>query len=569
MKPYSATTLERLSDNVVSLFSPKVAHKRAIDRARHKMFSYDAARFSDVRGSAGINSRASESPSNIRDRTRLIWEARDLCDNDSICKSILLKVSSYVCSKIQYIPNTGDLAIDEKYREYWNQFSQVSDITGRHTFQELMQLAVMSMYRDGDVGFIIVNNPDDPFIKLQAIEADRIGDPYDYSYAEDYISGISIDKVGKPTAYNIYYRSRLGTYGKPVEISAESFIHLYDPTRLDQYRGVSAYATVIETARDKKEIFAFEKIAVKWGSSKAGVVKKNNSEADATDYYSSRDPSTPQAKLERIEAGTVTYLETNEDMAIFGNDRPSATFNGFMEAMIREIAMGFNLPYGFVYDLSALSGPASRMEATQAKRAIERIQCILEYKALNKIKNLVFAKGIAQGLLPQAPNWQKGKFMYPAWPTIDVGRESAANLAENKQGLKSANDILGEQGEYWRDTQEQIAMEASNIVDLSRKYNIPINMIQMLTPNGNEALVNQNGDTPPLITTIGIGGTQALVEVLQSVAIGSIDRESGIATLMTVFGVTEEQADAMIPQEGSVDPNAIKQAQELLPKPIK
>lgn len=485
---YKPTRLDRFTDGIVSLFSPKAAHNRSLDRARYKMFSYDAARYTEVRGNAGsgVNTRASESPSNIRDRVRLIWEARDLCDNDAICRSILLKVSSYVCSKINYIPTTGNLDIDRAYRDYWNQFCLSADITGRHTFQELMQLAVMSMFRDGDIGFIIVNDEKDPFIKLQAIEADRIGNPYDYSYTEDYLSGISIDSIGRPTSYRIFYRSRLGYYEDSVEIPAESFLHIFDPTRFDMYRGVSAYATVINTARDKKEIFEFEKIAVKWGASKAGIVKRNNSEADAADYYTSAtDTSFPQAKLERIEAGTVHYLEPNEDISIFGNDRPSNTFNGFMEAMIREIAMGFNLPYGFVYDLTKLGGPAARMDATQAKRSIERIQCILEYKALSKIKNLVFAKGISQGLLPEVDEWQKGKFMFPAWPTIDVGRESAANLAENRQGLKSAADILGEQGEYWRDTQEQIALEAANIVDLAKQYNVPVNMIQMLTPNGN------------------------------------------------------------------------------------
>ncbi len=490
------TALERATDKFVSVFSPAMAHQRAIDRARFKAFSYDAARYSETRRHAGVNNRASESPSNIRDRNNLIWEARDVCDNHPIARSILLKLSSYVCSKVNYFPATGDPDIDHLYRKYFNQWAAICDITGRHTFADLMQLAIMSMFRDGDCGFIIVNGPQEPFIKLQSIEADRIGNPYDYSYNEDYLSGISIDSVGRPISYRIFYRSRIGYYGPPInEIPALSFVHLFDPTRFDAYRGITGFATFLETLRDKHEILNFEKIAVKWGSSKAGVIKKEYGEADPADFYSAQnDTSSPQAKLERIEAGTVSYLGPGEEMDIFHNERPSTTFNGFVETMVRDIALGCNLPYGFVYDLAKLGGPSARMDANQAKRAIERIQIILENKVLTKIKNFVLAKGISNGSIPMTDNWNEGRFMFPAWPTIDVGRESAANLAENRQGLKSAADILGEEGLYWRDVQEQLAIEAQNIMMLAKKYNVPVDMIQMLTPNGNPG--QQPGESP-------------------------------------------------------------------------
>jgi hypothetical protein len=107
------------------------------------------------------------------------------------------------------------------------------------------------MLRDGDCGFIIVRDGED--LKLQSVEADRIGSPYDQTDTDKYIGGINTDDYGRPVSYTIFTRTINNQYISPVDIVAKEFIHLFDAARLDEYRGRSAFAAALNATRDLQE----------------------------------------------------------------------------------------------------------------------------------------------------------------------------------------------------------------------------------------------------------------------------------------------------------------------------
>jgi len=72
---------------------------------------------------------------------------------------------------------------------------------------------------------------------------------------------------------------------------------------------------------------------------------------------------------------------------------------------------------------------------------------------------------------------------FPAKLTIDVGRESAANMAENRQGAKSLQEIAASEGTDAFARLEQIAAEAAYVKELSEKYGVPETAIRLTTPN--------------------------------------------------------------------------------------
>jgi hypothetical protein len=75
----------------------------------------------------------------------------------------------------------------------------------------------------------------------------------------------------------------------------------------------------------------------------------------------------------------------------------------------------------------------------------------------------------------------KGEWRFPAKLSIDVGRESAANMNENRQGAKSLQEIAAEEGTDAFSRLEQIAIEAGFIKELSTKYGVPETAIRMVT----------------------------------------------------------------------------------------
>ena len=486
-----------LLDRIVASFSPESGVKRLIARQKYNAFSYEAARITRARGiPPGLQS--SESSKNQGDRIQMMRVARDSADNIGFVKSLLSKTADYVCGKLIYHPNTGDRNIDNAYKQYLSNCFANCDITGRHSFRELMRLAIMATKLDGDMGFIIIKRKDMP-PALQSIEADRIGgDQAGQSY-EKYFGGIKIDSSGVPVSYKIYDRDPSGAYTNPREIKAESFIHLFNPRRLDQYRGVTDFHSCLNTLVDIKEIIDFEKQACKWASAQAGVLISDGGEDNSGYNFdeTTQDPNNNALRLMTMEPGKINILNKGEDMKVFDSSRPSPAFQGLLNLLYREVCISQDLPFGFMYDMSELKGPTARLESAQAHRAFDRWQNLLEDKVLNRIKAIWLNYGIAKKEIPDSKNWTHGRWMFPAHPTIDVGRESAANLNENRQGLKSAANIYGEQGLDWLEELEQMGKEAAEIVRIAKDNDVPVNMIQMLTPNGNGIEDGEGGQESP------------------------------------------------------------------------
>ncbi len=65
------------------------------------------------------------------------------------------------------------------------------------------------------------------------------------------------------------------------------------------------------------------------------------------------------------------------------------------------------------------------------------------------------------------------------------------------------------------------------------------------------SLEDESGDQPPLVSVLGVGGTEALVGFLTALSQMSLKRENAIATLVTVFGISQSDAEAMVPEDAA------------------
>jgi capsid protein len=360
-----------------------------------------------------------------------------------------------------------------------------ADASQRHHFRTLAGLGVTSMKRDGDIGFIVLEEPMTPLdqmmmvspIRIQAIEADRIGSivnregldtrPFKpLKKNEQDFSGVVVNGSGKPVRYRIYNRSRTGETMTPaLEVPAQDFLHLFDPTRLDSYRGFSVFDAAITDIKDLMEILACEKMSVKMLSSISGVVNNSDGSADqdvSLDMSQDYDPNAD--RLKKIEPGSIEYLAEGESFNPVESNRPSPTFNGFLDSLIRNCGMATNLPFGFIYSWAG-QGTAVRMEAAQAAREFEMTQLTLEEKLLNPLVRRVIARGMQLGHLPTVPDFDSGEWRYPAKVTADVGRESKALIDETMAGIISKTQIAADRGEDRTIIRDLLRAEAMELVE--------------------------------------------------------------------------------------------------------
>ena len=464
-----------LIDKAIAFVNPQAAVERLASRAKLTAFEYDATQYNRQRRGPSSLSGAEGFRSNY-DRVELLKRSRDLAENVGLVRGLLMKFASHCAGNISYQARTESPKVNSDVEAYWNEWWDKCDLSGRNTGSFLMQIAMMSMLRDGDFLFVLVRDQQGN-LKLQGIEADRLGDPNRTYTSLNLISGIHVDQeTGSPVGYDIYLRTYGNAYIFQTTVPASQAFHLYDPLRIDQYRGISAFHTAINDCVDIYEIIASEKMAAKYASSQAGIVKRNNNNAsDLSSLTNDLNADNQGIKLETIEPGKVSYLEVNEDI-IFpdGPSRPSGAFAEFHKILLRNICMGVGIPYSFAVDPSSMSGPTARLEMQQAGRTFRRYQKLLEDRVLRPLKNIVIADGVTRGLIANNLGGKstKGVFNFGANVSIDLGRESQANIAEFRAGLTTASTIYAEKGLDFESSMRQRALEAKLVKDLAEQYGV-------------------------------------------------------------------------------------------------
>lgn len=480
-------------DRALENIAPQWALKRLEARVQKSLFEYNAARTNRMYAPKQYGQPA-ESSRNQRDRVVMMWEARDLVENFPEAREITRKFGNYLTPH-EYSPTTGDREYNQKVSEYFHEWCKTCDVTGRHSFKKLVQLAAEERPVDGDCGFVIRRSGEG--LKLQLVPAARIGNPNEVTVeSNNYFQGIVTDDYGQPVAYRIFRVDRNGVYFGAEDIPANQFCHYFDPFRVDQYRGVTEFHAAIQTARMLYDILQAEKAGVRFSSQQAALIFNDRGVANPRNLFSPNPvqtlPNGQTQKNELTEVGMIRYFQNSDRVEVMPS-RPSQAFTGFVQHLMHEIALGVGVPEGVLFGTQDYKGPSVRAEFAAADRVFTRHQGVLQDKVLTPIKDAVILDAIARGELPPPPlksgetmvqglrRATAGEWRFPAKLSIDVGRESAANMNENRQGAKSLQEIAAEEGTDAFSRLEQIAIEANFVKELSEKYGVPETAIRLTT----------------------------------------------------------------------------------------
>lgn len=552
-------------DRALATVAPGFATTRLLNRQRFHEFAYDMANPGHRRsGSGGLAKNASsENYRAHRDRINLMWDARDMVRNFAILRGIVARLVQYVADRVQYVSTTGDEMIDGSYQDYFHEWCETADLSGRYRLGDLVYLMLWGTITDGDHGWKIVEL-DEETLKIQPVEADRIGNPHESLKANDdnYIAGIHIDDLGAPVSYDIFKRQRSNKYSMEAQVPASEFIHFLDPLRVDQYRGVTPLATALAPARDLYDIYLTEKQAAKTQSAHNGVISSSDPYktvgAFARKDSGGDDKSKPGSLT--MEAGKILRLPEGDSINFAPPmNRPNGAFMSLVEVMVREISIGLNLPYGFVYDMSALSGHTGRIEVAQAMRTIRRWQTLLAERVLDKVRDHVLSRAISLGKLQPHPKWRSGKWGFGASLTGDYGHDVSANLQLLQNGVITVSDMIAERGGTFEEVARRGASEMQFLQRTAGETTIPIELITQRWPNATQALAAINTPPPPppepppgMVGEQGDKGVQPLLAILEKVGTGVMDRVSAVQTLIQLYGLDPAKADAMVPQAPSL-----------------
>jgi lambda family phage portal protein len=408
---------------------------------------------------------------------------------------------------------TSDEGWNRATEEWFDTWMGSCDVRGLLDFNTMQQVATRTMLRDNEVFLILTSageNGDWP--QLQMVEAHRCETPPYLNGEKRVVDGVRVNPQGRPLSYYI----NLGDGDKFTEVQSTDLIVLAERDRADELRSLSRLVTCLNLIQDREEILTNTMVSVK-RSSTIGLALEGEGSAG---FFGPETTTTDGITTDRIfGSGAIWNVPNGRKIREIKDDRPSPNLTEFMDQFLRAVASGLGLPYEYLWKAD-LSGPSQRFVLAQAQRRFDEISQAIITQLVSRVRLWALAKAIKRGDLtpPRGMDrWWSAVYHTPKKSTIDAGRDSAADREDLKMGIRTLADIAAERGDDWQEILDQ------------RK-------IEKAYESGGEV----KGE--PLITSIGIGGAQALSSIIQQIGQGLITPTQAETILITVFGMTEEAA---------------------------
>lgn len=418
---------------------------------RKQGMNYDSTRFSPSRGRV-----MHTAPSDLKnemtsgDHREIVRLMRALDKNNAFVNAFTNAHLTYsVGDGFRYQPLTSNPEWNKAAKAEIELFNIKPTVDGRYNWLQVLRMTTKALLIDGDIFFLKTRHSDGR-PAIQPIEAHRIANPEGNTNQDGWNCGIKFDKVGRPIAYCIK-----GDDGKDDIKNANAIIHVYDPDRFTGVRGISKINVSANSIRDRSEILAAEKLAVKEFSRRTFVLKSDSGEFDSQDAgilgnsvpRGSNGSQTTADDVATAFGGLAMAVKPNESLEAFEHNRPSMNVLGFADVLDRETAVATGLGSDFLLNPTKIGGAVVRMELAKSERQFGVMQRILIDGLEKPVKQFVLADRITAGVLPAQEGWEKMTFNTPRRLSVDVGRDTLATIRELEAGTKNLQDIIEELGE--------------------------------------------------------------------------------------------------------------------------
>jgi len=414
--------------------------------------------------SSGPN-RVNHGAATIRNR------ARDAARNDWAGKAIPSRwAANLVGTGIIARPKTKDAELKAMLVALWDDWLEVCDADGVLDGYGQQNLIARNWIEAGEV-FVRLRPrlPADGLpvpLQIQLLEADMVpavdttapnGNPI--------VQGIEFNGLGQRVAYWMLRNhpgDGIGDTATTVRVPAEFVLHIYEPTRPGQLRGVSDLAPILARLRGVGDfddaVLERQKIANLF----TAFLEKSPSTGDAA-----LDPVTGQpVKLDTdgtpmaaMEPGTVQELLPGESIK-FGDPPDAGTgYTDFTRQQYQGVAAGTGLPYELLTgDLRDVSDRALRVILNEFRRHCQQRQWhILIPQFCRKVRNAWADAAVLAGALSGAEGREAKRVTWvpQGWAYIHPTQDAQAQQMLVESGFTSRTRIITERG----DDPEEIDLE--------------------------------------------------------------------------------------------------------------
>ena len=413
-------------------------------------------------------------------RQQIVRKSRYFEQNNAVMNRLGDLFESYtVGSNFSVQPASSDPAWNLKAKKWWDIWCRYPDIGSRQSFGTLMSLASRGWFFDGE-SFLLLTRGDSGRPRLQLVEPQQVATPTGQENQTDIFDGVRFDqRTGRALTYYVGQEQQQGQLVDVRPITADSIIHIFEPQRANQLRGLPFVAPVINDLHDLDDLQKLEMESCKLASSVAQVVKTSSGEVQATSLRSGVGGSTGSAQTyyEGVFGSSVKVLKSGDEFEQFMSDRPSVNMRDYWRQLTEKVCAGVGIPYVLVFPES--------MQGTVYRGALDmsavwfRARHAVMAAAARRIWEYVmeYAIRVDPTLADSPDDWYEVAIQAPRAPNVDVGRNSAAQLAELEAGLTTYDEAYGARGIDWRSALEAKAQQAKFIHELAEKYDVDVSEI--------------------------------------------------------------------------------------------
>jgi len=382
----------------------------------------------------------------------------------------------------------GDLdrALNRYIRSKWLDWCRSVTIDGKANLNSFSRLAFKTAIREGEAFVRAWRSfgPNPYGFALEGIDPDLVDETFNEvggSGRNEVRLGVEVDQYSRPVAYHTWDRpARLLGQARGRErqrIPADEVLHLYDPDRMNQTRGVSwMVAAMVGT----KHLDKFREAAVvkeRIQASKMGFFERKEG-----DFGSNLTPDDKRSLNIEANPGTFLVLPDGYTVNTWGGDGPGTQFGEFIKDGLRLLATAYGTAY------STLSGDLSDVNYSSYKGGMlneKDLWRLLQEWWIEKFQSWVYREWLvsaiirgsatsgALGLVLPKPDigvYGACRWSPKGWPSLEPLKETQAAIAGIKTGLTSRRRHLGEQGIELEDVLEDLAEEQ----DLAEEYGVDI-----------------------------------------------------------------------------------------------
>lgn len=385
-------------------------------------------------------------PGRLVERKRVL----DLVANDPFArKALATLVNNTVGWGITGAPKKAPMT----FRKLWADWLKVCDWYGRLGFYGLQELAIRTMFREGEV-FIVMHTISlseaggSVPLRLQLLDAGMLAVGVSAFGGRDVVNGVEYDTNGRVIAYHFLQgrpSQRWASYAT-VRILAADVIHLYVQEHVGQRHGVSVFNSVLKRLGDIDESVEAELVRKNIEACFAAFITQGIDD-DGRPFgqlTGDAEASPIGVQSEALTPGMISRLGPGENVK-FGDPKASGGLSDILRLALLSSAAGTGITYEHFGDLSNVNFSSYKAGNLEFQRSTGRIQfnTIIPVFLDRVAARFQLDAFLAGKMLNRTyeMNWSP-----PPFESIDRLGEAQADILEMAAGLESRPNLVTARG---------------------------------------------------------------------------------------------------------------------------